>query len=93
VPFAVQALISGDVDALIIDEIVGQGYINQNAGKIEFAGEPIQSDQLGFIFPKGSSLLEPVNKALEAMKADGTLDRLNTKFFGNDFAITGKDIQ
>lgn len=93
VPFAVQALISGDVDALIIDEIVGQGYINQNAGKIEFAGEPIQSDQLGFIFPKGSSLLEPVNKALEAMKADGSLDRLNTKFFGNDFAITGKDIQ
>lgn len=93
VPFAVQALIAGDVDALIIDEIVGQGYINQSGGKIEFAGEPIQSDQLGFIFPKGSTLLEPVNKALEAMKADGTLEALNTKFFGNDFAITGEDIK
>jgi polar amino acid transport system substrate-binding protein len=93
VPFAVQALIAGDVDALIIDEIVGQGYINQSGGKIEFAGAPIQSDQLGFIFPKGSALLEPVNKALEAMKADGTLEALNTKFFGNDFAITGEDIK
>lgn len=93
VPFAVQALISGDVDALIIDEIVGQGYINQNSGKIEFAGETIQSDQLGFIFPRGSVLLEPVNKAIQAMKADGTLDALNTKFFGNDFTVTGADIQ
>ncbi len=93
VPFAVQALIAGDVDGLIIDEIVGQGYINQSDGKIEFAGETIQSDELGFIFPKGSALLEPVNKALEAMKADGTLTALNTKFFGNDFAVTGDDIK
>ncbi|MPM53607.1 L-cystine-binding protein TcyA [bioreactor metagenome] len=93
VPFAVQALIAGDVDGLIIDEIVGQGYINQSDGKIEFAGETIQSDELGFIFPKGSTLLEPVNKALEAMKADGTLAALNTKFFGNDFAVTGDDIK
>jgi len=93
VPFAVQALIAGDVDGLIIDEIVGQGYINQSDGKIDFAGETIQSDELGFIFPKGSALLEPVNKALEAMKADGTLAALNTKFFGNDFAVTGDDIK
>ncbi len=92
-PFAIQALISGDIDAVIIDEIVGQGYISQNSDKIEFVGDPIQSDELGFIFPKGSALVAPVNKALEAMKADGTLDMLNTKFFGPDFKITDTDIK
>lgn len=92
-PFAIQALISGDIDAVIIDEIVGQGYISQNADKIEFAGDPIQSDELGFIFPKGSALVAQVNAALDAMKADGTLDALNTKFFGPDFSVTDSDIK
>ncbi len=92
-PFAIQALISGDVDAVIIDEIVGQGYISQNTGKIEFVGDPIQSDQLGFVYSKGSALVAPVDAALEAMKADGTLDALNTKFFGPDFSVTDTDIK
>jgi polar amino acid transport system substrate-binding protein len=42
-------------------------------------------DQLGFIFPKGSSLVQPINTALASMRADGTLDRLAKKWFGPDF--------
>jgi polar amino acid transport system substrate-binding protein len=92
-PFAIQALISGDVDAVLIDGIVGEGYISQNPDAIEFIGPAIQSDELGFIFPKGSALVAPVNLALQAMKDDGTLEALNTKFFGADFSITDTDIQ
>jgi polar amino acid transport system substrate-binding protein len=64
-PFAIQALISGDVDGVIIDEIVGAGYISQNPDKIEFVGDPIQSDELGFIFPKGSALVARSIKPLK----------------------------
>ena len=92
-PFAVQALISGDIDAVIIDQTAGSGYISQNADKIEFVGPSISSDELGFIYPKGSVLVDPVNKALQAMQADGTLDALATKFFGPDFKITSQDIK
>ncbi len=92
-PFAIQALIAGDIDAILIDGIVGEGYISQNPDQIEFVGPAIQSDELGFIFPKGSALVDPVNLALQAMKADGTLDALNTKYFGTDFSITDEDIQ
>lgn len=92
-PFAIQALISGDIDAVLIDGIVGEGYISQNPEQIEFVGPAIQSDELGFIFPKGSALVAQVNLALQAMKADGTLDALNTKYFGPDFSITDQDIQ
>lgn len=91
--FAVQALISGDVDAVIIDETAGQGYRGENAEKLELIGPSISSDELGFIFPKGSDLVEPFNKAIQAMKADGTLDRLNQKYFGPDFKLTESDIQ
>jgi polar amino acid transport system substrate-binding protein len=44
-------------------------------------GAPIGSDQFGFIFKKGSDLVAPVNAAIAAMKADGTLDALNKKWF------------
>lgn len=93
-PFAVQALISGDLDAVVIDEIVGSGYIAQDPDKLEFTTEPVSSgEQLGFIFPKGSDLVEPVNKAIEAMKADGTLDALDKKYFTSEFTITSEQVQ
>ncbi|MEW6502898.1 MAG: ABC transporter substrate-binding protein [Chloroflexota bacterium] len=92
-PFAIQALIAGDVDAVIIDEIVGMGYSGQNADKLELIGPSISSDELGFVFPKGSPLVDPVNKALESMKADGTLAALNEKYFGPSFNLTEEDIK
>ncbi len=92
-PFAVQALIGGDVDAVIIDETAGQGYRGENADEIELIGPSISSDVLGFVFPKGSDLVDPVNKALAAMKADGTLEKINAKFFGPDFSIGSEDVK
>ena len=83
-----QALIAGDVDAVIIDETAGQGYKGENADQLDLIGPSISSDQLGFIFPKGSALVASVNQALDAMKADGTLNTLNVKYFGPSFNLT-----
>lgn len=92
-PFAVQALIGGDLDAVIIDAVAGQGYQGENADKLDLIGNAISSDELGFIFPKGSKLLEPVNKALAAMQQDGSLQKLNDQFFGPNFKVSGSDIK
>jgi polar amino acid transport system substrate-binding protein len=92
-PFAVQALIAGDVDAVIIDEVAGQGYLGENADKLKLIGPSMSSDQLAFIFPKGSDLVDPVNQAINAMKADGFLEELNTQYFGSNFTMTYDDIQ
>lgn len=91
-PFAVQALLAGDIDAVIIDETAGQGYVGENADKLKLIGPSLSSDQLGFIFPKGSDLVSPVNKVIDAMKADGTLEKLSVKYFGPSFSITYDDI-
>jgi polar amino acid transport system substrate-binding protein len=92
-PFAVQALISGDIDAVIIDEVAGQGYLGENADALKLIGPSMSSDQLGFVFPKGSDLVDPVNQAINAMKSDGFLEALNLEYFGSSFTITYDDLE
>ena len=90
--FAIQALIAGDVDAVIIDDAAGLGYIGENADQIETIDDSLQSDPLGFIFPLGSDLVDPVNQAIQVLKDDGTFDELGRKFFGESFTVTYDDI-
>lgn len=90
--FAVEALISGDVDAVIIDETAGQGYLGVNADKLKLVGESLSSDQLGFIYPKGSDLRVPFDVALGYLMANGELAAINAKFFSESFTVTYDDI-
>lgn len=78
---AVQALIAGDVDAVIIDDTAGQGYVGENAESIKLLDDELESDELGFIFPPGSDLVEPFNAALDVMREDGTLAEINARWF------------
>jgi polar amino acid transport system substrate-binding protein len=78
---AVQALINGDVDAVIIDSTAGQGYVGENADQVQVIMEAIQSDFLGFAFPEGSPLRDAFNAALASMEADGTLAAINAEWF------------
>ncbi len=80
-PLAIQALISGDVDGVIIDEIAGLGYIGVRGDELKLVGPSISFDELGFIFEKGSDLVEPINLVLAAMREDGFLEELNAKWF------------
>jgi polar amino acid transport system substrate-binding protein len=66
--------------------------MGENADKVELAGPSIESQWLGFIYPKCSDLVDPVNQALASMKADGFLAEVNLKYFGPDFTITYDDI-
>lgn len=78
---SVQALRIGDVDLVLTDGTAGKGYVEASGGALKLIGDPLGSEDFGFIFPKGSDLVAPVNAAIAAMKADGTLDALNTKWF------------
>lgn len=82
---AIQAVISGDTDASVVDETAGQGYVGENADKVKLIGPSLSSDELGFIFPKGSDLVEPFNQVLAQMREDGTLASFNKKWFGKTY--------
>jgi len=81
-PVAVQALIAGDVDAVVMDDVAGQGYVGVQADLIALMGEPLTSaEELGFIFPKGSELTAAFDAALNQMEAEYTLQYFNNKWF------------
>lgn len=84
----VQALRAGDVDLVLTDSTAGEGYVAASDGALEIVGEKLGTEDFGFIFPKGSELVAPINAAIEAMRADGTLDALNKTWF-LDYKIGG----
>jgi polar amino acid transport system substrate-binding protein len=78
---SVQALKTGDVDLVLMDKTSANGYIGANKGAFKIIGDPLGTEEFGFIFKKGSDLVAPVNAAIQSMKDDGTIDKLNQKWF------------
>jgi polar amino acid transport system substrate-binding protein len=81
-PFAVQSLLSNDVDAVLLDQSIGVGYVNENPDDIVLLDGEISSDYLGFVFPNGSELVEPFNLALAELMENGFIEATNAQFFG-----------
>lgn len=78
---AVQALSTGDVDLVLTDGTAGQGYVDAKPDTFKLVGEAMGTEDFGFIFPKGSELVEAFNQGIAALRDDGTLDALNTEWF------------
>lgn len=77
----VQALLSGDLDAVIIDDVGGQGYVGANAERLRLLEGALAAQDLAMVFPLGSSLRPAIDAALGRMRADGTLGRMNSQWF------------
>ncbi|MCG3266796.1 transporter substrate-binding domain-containing protein [Yoonia sp. I 8.24] len=77
----VQALRVGDVDLILTDGTAGNGYVEASDGGLKIIGEKLGTEDFGFIFPKGSDLVGPINAAIADMAADGTINVLNTRWF------------
>ncbi len=78
---AVQALLSDDVDMVLMDAASSRGYVGASAGKLKSIGDALGTEEFGFIFTSGSDLVEPFNAAISALKDEGFLNELNTKWF------------
>ena len=78
---SVAALQSGDVDLVLTDSAGGNALVKASGGKLKLVGEPLQAEEFGFIFPKGSDLVAPINAGIAALKADGTFDAIIQKWF------------
>jgi polar amino acid transport system substrate-binding protein len=78
---ATQALANGQIDAFLMDVAIGAEIVKQRGEDIDMTGQFITNEQYGALFEKGSSLVAPVNKAIAKIKADGTLEKLQAKWF------------
>jgi polar amino acid transport system substrate-binding protein len=81
----IQALIAGDVGAVLMDEEAAKGFVEKNPDAIMILAEPVTgAEELGFVFPPGSELKAAVDYALQMLDADGTLDSLYDKYWGEE---------
>ncbi len=78
---AVQALLNGDVDMVLMDQTSTAGYIGANPDRLKVVGDALASEDFGFIFPPGSDLVGPFNAAIATMIEDAFIDHLNRKWF------------
>lgn len=80
---AIEALINGDADAVVVDRPSAEGYITERGG-MKTVDESLSGIQgLAFAFPTGSDLVEPINAAMQSMMDDGTWDDIFARWFKN----------
>jgi polar amino acid transport system substrate-binding protein len=81
---AVQALKNGQIDGLVVDLPTGLYITAAELDNAKIVGQLAESsgqpEQFGLVLDKGSPLTSCVSQAVDALRADGTLDRLQQKW-------------
>ena len=85
----------GGIDVLLIDSVVGNYYIAQQATDptISFTVLPevMDAEEYGIAFRKGEdTLADAVSETLIAMAEDGTLDAIRANSYANDITLVSK---
>jgi polar amino acid transport system substrate-binding protein len=79
---AVQALITGKVDCVVIDNEPAKAFVAANEGLTILDTEYVTEDY-AIALAKDSSLTESVNTALQELIADGTVQSILDKYIGD----------
>ena len=78
---AVKLLNQGRVDAVINDSIAVYAYLAEtNDATVKIAGQAGQKSEQGFAARKNSGLLPELNRALDELRADGTLATISERY-------------
>ena len=77
---AVQALMNGQVDAVVIDNMPAQSYVAANPGLKILDGEFTNEDYAIGVAKGNTALLDAINGALEELTADGTIQSIVDKY-------------
>jgi polar amino acid transport system substrate-binding protein len=78
---AISDLIGGEIDAVLILDFAGQGYVGEGDHQVKRIQGVLAAGEVGLIFTPGSDLVEPFNAALTELMVDGTLGTLNAFWF------------
>lgn len=83
-PSKFQDLRVGRIDAILIDRLAALEYARKAKDTIA-AGDAFSRQEAGVALRKGEpELLDAINKALDKLRADGTLKKLSEKYFSAD---------
>lgn len=82
-PELIQELKTERIDAVIIDQVVGEGYLENQK---DLAGFVLETEDVGtaIAFPKDSELVDDFNKVIAEMKESGKLDEIINKWIAGE---------
>jgi polar amino acid transport system substrate-binding protein len=78
----VTAVSAGVIDAAVMDTAILLAFAKNSGGALEVVGQYESGEKYAAIYPKDSANGETISKAIEAMREDGTLDKLSAKWLG-----------
>ena len=81
---AVMALVSGKIDAVVIDNEPAKSYVAANEGLKILDTEYVTEDYAACLNKENTALLDAINGALNELKADGTLDKIISKYISSE---------
>ncbi|MCB1923645.1 MAG: transporter substrate-binding domain-containing protein [Gammaproteobacteria bacterium] len=78
------ALSAGKLHAVVHDAPILRYYANgEGRGSARVVGGVFKPEKYGIVFAQGSSMVEPVNRALLALRENGRYDEIYRRWFGN----------
>lgn len=85
VPAMILEVVNGRIDGFITDRIVGAIAIDEKGAPIELAGPLLYEERMGIALRQGNpQLKQAINKALAAMKQDGSYHDISMKWLKID---------
>lgn len=76
---------AGRLDAVVVDEVVARDYVAKDKESYKVTSAKLTNEPIGVCFKKGNTALrDKVQKAIDELKAEGTLKTLSEKWFGED---------
>ncbi len=76
---------AGRIDAIIVDEVVGQYYIGKDTANFKAASAKLTNEPIGVCIKQGNTDLQTkIQKAIDDMIADGTMKTISMKWFNAD---------
>lgn len=83
----VEAVKTGKIAGFLVDEVVAQNVIRQTPG-LTYLKKWLRTNEYAFAFSKKRTQLQrQVDAVLQEIKADGTLQKLEAKWFGADDTV------
>lgn len=74
-------LLNGQIDAVVVDNPLAQGYVARYAGKLRIVGEPFTEEWYGIaIAPKNQALVERINRGLRKVQESGQFAALEQQW-------------
>lgn len=77
---AVQALLSGKIDAVVIDNEPAKSFKDSKEGLAILDSEYVTEDYAIAVQKGNTKMMEKINEAIKALKADGTIQKILDKY-------------